>query len=388
MSPELTRSIRRTPFIAPFITWTSEVLRTGANTIGIAAEDIRVGKETKNSAMQMNGYKALAGTLVSAALLPVAAATAKAIFGYDDDDDEAMRQFVPEYEKNDQLIYIGQREGGKATYLNLSYLDPQQMRAETAIAFFRALRGERGVGEAFMDAATQMVDPFASGQLFVGAIMDLARNRTAQGGPIWNEQDTPLNITATKLGYLANMLAPGVISGAGRRVYKAATGQVSKQAKSYDLSNELSGIFTGQRMGEVDAQTSLANKTRAFLANQSEAKQLLTSVLNSRGSVDLNDIPAAYDNAVFAHDKLYDDMIKAYSAAIRLGVPKPAAIRILSETLSDVDAASIVAGRIPRLRVSPITLETTLRNAPSIEEGKARRSIFLKTVQERNQQNK
>jgi hypothetical protein len=368
------------------------VIRTGANTVAIAAEDIRVGRETNNPQQVSNGIRALVGTLTSASLIPAAVAASKAIFGYEEEDDEAIRQFVPEYEKNDQLFYIGQRGDGKASYINLSYLDPQQMRAETAIAFYRALRGDEGVGEAFIDAASQMLQPILSEQLFAGAVMDLARNRTAQGGTIWNEQDTPLNINLTKLGYLSRALLPGVITGAGTRIYRAATGQVTGQGRSYDLSNELAGVAFGQRVAEVDAQTDLGNKARAFLANRSDATRLLTSILNSRGTVDINDIPVAYDNASTAFQELYEDMHKAYLSALRLGVPKAQAIRIIGgegkeRGLSERDLMAVVTGKFPKFMVSPTTLDMTLTSAPTREEGLARRQAYLQAVRERDAQN-
>jgi hypothetical protein len=389
LSPEVTKAIRRTPFIAPFITWTSEIIRTGANTIAIAAEDIRVGTETGNAQMKKDGVRALTGTLFSAALIPTAVAVSKAIFGYDEEDDEAIRQFVPEYEKNDQLFYIGQREDGKASYINLSYLDPQQMRAETAIAFYRALRGDEGVGGAFIDAASQMLQPILSEQLFAGAVMDLARNRTAQGGTIWNEQDTPININLTKLNYLSRALLPGVITGAGTRIYRAATGEVTRQGRSYDLSNELAGVAFGQRVAEIDAQTDLGNKVRAFLSNRSDATRLLTSVLNSRGTVDIEEIPVAYTNANEAYQQLYKDMHEAYLGAVRLGVPKAIAMRIVGgegkeRGLSDRDKAAVVTGRFPQLRLSPVTLDMTVTSAPTRQEGVARRQRYLQTIRESN----
>ena len=392
LSPEITKTVRRAPFIAPFITWTSEIIRTGANTFAIAAEDIRVGRETNNKEMIKNGMRSLKGALFSAALIPTAVATSKAISGYDEEADEAIRQFVPDFEKNDQLLYIGERENGRASYLNLSYLDPQNMRAETAIAFYRAIRGESGVGEAFLDAATQMLQPLLSEQLFAGAVMDLARNRTTLGTPIWNEQDSPTNITLAKLSHLAKALSPGVITGVGTRVYRAATGQVTRQGRSYDLSNELAAAGFGQRVSEIDAQTMLGNKVKKFLSGRSEATQLLTRVLNSRGTIDIGNIPDAYRRANEAYVRLYEDMKKSYDSALLLGVPKQQAIRIISGAgtsrgLSDKDTLAIISGRFPQLRLSKPTLDVTLTATTDRAENLARRKAYLEAVQSYNTQN-
>jgi len=387
LSPELTKSIRQIPVIAPFITWTSEIIRTGANTLAIAAEDIRVGKETGNMEQYKMGRRAIFGSLISASAIPAVVAASKAVFGVDEEDDEALRQFVPDFEKNDQLFYLGGRDEGKASYVNLSYLDPQNMRAETFIAFYRALRGDATVGEAFVEGALQMLQPVLSEQLFAAAIFDLARNQTAQGTPLWNEQDTAANITAAKFSHLAKALLPGTFTGFGTRLYRAATGEVTRQGRSYSVGNELGGALLGQRVAEVDAQTDLGNKVNRFLANRSDASQLLTRVLNSRGTVDIEDIPTAYANANEAYRELYTEMRKAYLAAIKLGVPKARASKILdgvgrSRGLSDKDKLAIITGRFPKLKLSPTTLDLTIPAAPTREEGIARRRAYLQAVNE------
>jgi hypothetical protein len=185
---------------------------------------------------------------------------------------------------------------------------------------------------------------------------------------------------------------PGIITGAGTRIYRAATGEVTRQGRSYDLSNELAGVAFGQRVAEIDAQTDLGNKVRAFLSNRSDATRLLTGVLNNRGTVDIADIPTAYDNANAAYIKLYEDMRKAYLGALRLGVPKNIALRIIAgedkgRGLSERDRAAIVTGKFPKFRVSPATLDMTITAAPTRQEGIARRRAYLQTIRERNTNN-
>jgi hypothetical protein len=151
-------------------------------------------------------------------------------------------------------------------------------------------------------------------------------------------------------------------------------------------------VAFGQRVAEIDAQTDLGNKVRAFLSNRSDATRLLTSVLNNRGTIDIEDIPVAYDNANEAYQKLYDDMHQAYLGALRLGVPKATALRIIGgegrgRGLSDRDKAAVVTGRFPQFRVSPVTLDMTATSAPTRQEGIARRQRYLQTIRERNPSN-
>jgi hypothetical protein len=158
------------------------------------------------------------------------------------------------------------------------------------------------------------------------------------------------------------------------------------------LSNELAGAGFGQRVAEIDAQTMLGNKVRGFLSGRSEATQLLTQVLNSRGTINISDIPDAYRRANEAYVRLYEDMKKSYESALRLGVSRQQAIRIISGAgkqtgLSDKDTAAIVTGRFPQLRLSKPTLDATLTATTDRAENIARRKAYLEAVKSYNTQN-
>jgi hypothetical protein len=374
LSPELTKEIRRIPFLAPFVTWTSEVIRTSANNLSIAAEDIRVGKETGNKQMVQNGYRAIYGAGAAYAFFPVIAAISKSIFGYDDEDEDAYRRGLPEYEQNASLIFIGERDSGKASHLNVSYLDPFQIRLEGPTAFFRALRGGQTMNDASMAALRETLRPVFSEQLFFGAVMDLARNQTAQGRPIYNEQDTAYNKTTSSIGHLWRVMGPGVLVGSGNRIMLAADGTVLPSGRSFDLTNEVTGMFAGQRLSEQDFRATLDDKVKQYMASRADATQLFSRVFSSQGTVDLNDIGPAYDNAERAHRELFDMISQGFEDAQRMGVPRKDAINILlgsgGRGVSKDAVRDILAGRYRRWMPTEIQLKEAARGG--IPDGRAR----------------
>jgi hypothetical protein len=380
LSPELTKEIRRIPFLAPFITWTSEVVRTSANNLAIAAEDIRVGKETGNKQMVQNGYRAIYGAGAAYAFFPVLAAISKSMFGYDDEDEDAYRNGLPEYEQNSSLIFIGERDSGKASHLNVSYLDPYQFRLEGPTAFFRALRNDETLTDASLAALRETLRPVFSEQLFFGGVTDLARNRTAQGMPVYNEQDTAFNKTTASIGHLWRVMGPGLLVGSGNRIMLAAQGTVLPSGRSFDLTNEVTGMFAGQRLSEQDFRTVLGRKVDNYLASRADATQLFSRVFSSQGTVDLKDIGPAYDNAESAHRRLFDDMVQSFEDAQRMGVPRKDAINILlgagGRGVSKDVVRDILAGRNRRWTPSEVQMKEAARGV--IPDGRAR----LKALQE------
>ena len=375
LSPELTRNIRNIPFIAPFITWTSETIRTSANNLAIAAEDVRVGKETKNPEMVRNGWRAIRGFAFALGAFPTLAILSKAMFGYDDDDEDAYREGLPEWEQNASLVFLGKAADGTGSHFNASFLDPYQSRMEGPTAFMRAMRNGDAFTDALVKGGMETLRPLLSEQLLFGAITSILRNRTAQGKPIYNEQDTAVNKTLDTMGHLALAAGPGTVVGSGRRLYLASQGTVLPTGQTYDVGNELLGMFGGQKVSSIDFRTTLNRAKNKYASSRAEATQLFSRTFSSQGTVDLEDIGPAYENAARAHRELQEEMMRAFDNAIRMGVPRKDAIQILrggmggSEVSKD-DLRAILSGKPRRWTPSEVSLDSAKEG--KIPDGRAR----------------
>lgn len=397
MSPDVTKSIRRIPVLAPFITWTSEVIRATSNAVSIANEEMRVGKETGNRAMYLNGVNRRVGQIVAFALLPALAQSMKYILGYDDEDEEALRTLLPEWQQNAQLVLLpkldtGNQEfyddrDGKILYVDLSYLDPLQVFKEPGIAMLRSFWRGDSLAEIAGETASQVFAPVLSEQLFFGTVADLARNRRADGTPIWNEMDTAANKTRAMIWHVVERGGPGMVVGTAPRIYKAATGEVSPSGRSFSLGAELTAPVTGQRISEIDAQTSLRQAVGRYKGKMSQSTQLLSNLMTSRGTVNSADIPAAYDNANRAKQSAFEEIVQFYNSALKLGVPENAAVQILKgvdfETGLSQDAlASVISGQYVPYQPS----EQMINRALVQPNGEARVDALLNHLKKVNEQ--
>ena len=122
-----------------------------------------------------------------------------AIAGIGRDDEERLRRFLPDWQKNSQLLLLKNKDG-KVSYLDVSYLDPYDYWKKASGALLRSLTAcddaeamER-IARGAMEAAGELLRPFKSEQLVSGAIVDVLRNQDAIGRPIYNPQDTRANI--------------------------------------------------------------------------------------------------------------------------------------------------------------------------------------------------
>ena len=366
LSPDLTQRIRRIPLFAPFITWTSEILRTTGNNIALGKQEIAEGYRTNNNAMVKNGASRLAGFLVATSVLPAFAMAMKAALGYDDEDEEAVRTSLRDWQKNAQLIFLGAKDQGKVSYLDLSYLDPNQVFVEPMIAASRAFKA----GDSpFTAWASETLRPIYSEQLFIGAMVDIMRNRTADGRPIVNEQDTASNQLYGKMMHAVEAIGPGTLVTTVPNLVRGAQGEVSASGKVYSFGDEVYSAGFGQRISELDSQTTLRQAAGRFMSSNAEATRLLNDTLLSRGTVSVADIPAAYENANRAKREVFEQLRDNYNAAIKLGVPKAKAVA----TLRDMNVSQDLVAQVINDRYIDYTpSKQTLNEVISRPDGKKR----------------
>ena len=384
LSPEITKEIRRIPILAPFITWTSEVLRTTSNGIAIANAEIREGIATKNKALYANGISRWAGLISALGIIPAASAVSNAVFNNGEEDDEAVRELLPDWQKNAQIVLLGKPEDGKVRYLDLSYLDPLQVFKEPIIAAMRGIGSGDDLLKVAADAGSEALRPLYSEQLFFGAVIDAMRNTTADGFQITNPQNTLAKQTYDKVKHVAASLTPGVLASTIPNIIRGAKGEISRNGQVYSLSNELYSTAFGQKIGEMDAQTKLRGRVSSYKRDNADSSSLFNDVFLNRGTVEPGEVAAAFERASEAKQKIYNELKDAYESAIKLGTSKREAYLILTgqgtgEGVSKELAISIIKGKYVPYKPNI----TTLKRAATRPNGRERVSELRKYLAEK-----
>jgi hypothetical protein len=254
--------------------------------------------------------------------------------GISGEDEEDLRRFLPDWQKNSQLILF-RKENGEIDFVDISFLDPYEYFKKPLVAFTRSLRNADNADEILlkgtMDMVRQALDPFTSEQIFAGAIMDVMRNRDAAGRQVYNPQDTGANIglsVARKIFY--DPFIPGTVNSA-ERIGKAAFGIESETGRAYNLFNEIASVTLGQRVSSVDAQQALQFKSSRFMREIRDASALFNREFTSQGTRSASDVVDGYERSNAARRGLIDSIRRDYLAAIRLGVSVQRAKAILRD---------------------------------------------------------
>jgi hypothetical protein len=310
--------VKGQPYLAPYISWTSEIIRTSLNTFKFGYEDVVSG----NPALQKSGLVRLGSMLVAQGLLVSAASVIRSFAQMDDDDEEALRRFLPEWQVNALIALTGKTADGKVSFWDLSYLNPFDVVQEP----FTAMTNEYKQGGSSWDVAAAGLDkamaPWTGEQLFFGAVADVARGYTKEGYPLYEKSDTDWNNFKKGADRIWSAVKPGGINFV-ERIAKAYNGEVSPSGKVYNIEDELKGAILGQKPGEVDLLQVFQNKKLgAFNRMLESSTNLATKEYRTRGTADINKIKEDYRQSNDSRMKAFVEVRKDVDALVRMGIPK------------------------------------------------------------------
>ena len=349
------------PYFAPFISWTSEIIRTSANTVKVGWADAR----SSNPALRKSGIIRLASFAAAQAALPAVALVVRNAVGLDDDDEEALRRFLPSWQVDGLLLMTGKLEDGKASFWDLSYLNPYSSIQNPFIVAKQELDNGGGIGSAAWELAKKAVEPWTAEQLLAGAIVSAIRGVDKNGRPVFNEADTTWNKTLARASLVVDSLSPGSFN-IGSRIYKAATGQMRGDGKVYELQNEIVGPLIGQRMSEIDSlQNFQQGKVPQYKRMASQAGLLATQAYRFRGTPDLQKIKDNYAQSNNARMEAIKSLRKDYLALKTLGVPEDKIVRALAAANVEKDDIGQVKSGI---FIKSIPSKVTFENAVGLPE--------------------
>ena len=123
---EFVRAMRVSP-LGNFMSWPSEVFRTGAGIFRQIIKDIKdpitgkINPITSKNPMKSEGMKRLIGTTAAMGIIPYGLIKgSQAIYGVTQEEADAARDFVAPWSKNSQLIFVKDPDTGELYYTDWS----------------------------------------------------------------------------------------------------------------------------------------------------------------------------------------------------------------------------------------------------------------------------
>jgi hypothetical protein len=310
---------RRNPFVGPFPGFTAETIRASVATLKLAVQ------EMKQPETRASGARRLVGFALAAAFTASIGAASRGLVNRTTEEDEAMRRNMPPWSENSVIMHFGDGKDGKPLYADIGSTDPNAYFAKVIHA---ALKGD-AQGAAFEAGA-----PFAfTPEILTSKVGEAAFNTQLQSGqPVYNPQ-APTEDKIEKVGrHVGEAFKPGLVD------------TVQRAQKSEHTERELAQL-AGQRVQEIDVPKTLTFKSKGFVRERSDARNLIGTAIRSREPVTDDVLRAEYAKAEAANRRLFDELRKDVLAARVLKVSESDVFKILDQGgVSKDDARRVIRG--------------------------------------------
>ena len=359
--------LSRFPLAGTFVSFPAEIIRTSSNMLRTVANDLK----SDNPKLRELGMKRAAGMAFVSAAFYGLAALSMAMAGVGDDEDEAIRDLAPEWQKNSTFLYLGRDEKGSLRYFDMSFLDPYGYWKRPITAMLRNQPWE----DSLASGLRGMLEPFLGADISAAAIFEAVSNQKESGGKVYKEKDGAIDQAVDIADHLRKALQPGVV-GNVERLVKAAGDVRKSSGQPYSMEDELVAL-AGWRATTIEPKTALYYRSFEFTDSLSEARKTLTDTLRDANSVSPEDIKDAKARAASKQEQAFKEMGRLVGAAEAAGMSKMQIIQTLRlSNISQANIASLMRGATPDVSIAPQLAARAVRQASQMRGPEYAAEVF------------
>lgn len=341
--PEFIKGIRKLP-VGNFIAFPAEILRTSANTLGVALKELA----SDNRAVQEIGMRRLIGFTSTAVVAPAALQKmAMDLTGVSQEQLDAARESGPSWQKNSRLIPTTvDKDGNLKGYIDYSYTNPYDYLQRPALAILNAINKGEDLGkdadaiatEAVLGAVAEIFEPFFGESIITEKMLDTTTRGgvTGTGAKVYREEDTPGDKAFKSFMHIADSVVPGgapfQLKGMTKETQEPGI-EVGRFARSMFMGDtvdpagnerraaeELFRAFTGLSEIEVKPENILMYKGFEYGRGIRSASQIFNSAVSTRSTLDPENAISTYREANETRFRVMQEMYRNVENMRRLGM--------------------------------------------------------------------
>jgi hypothetical protein len=313
--PRLARSISVNPVVAPFFSFTWAMFRNVKETSLQAAREV----QSKNPETKKVGYQRAAGIITALALPEMLTFAARWAFNTDDEDEEALREFVYPWDRGSSLMIVNKKPG-EMTYFNWGFMDYFSKLKEPVRLTMEAATSDRDAS----DVASDLFADYGE-EVLLGSLIDATRGETADGYRVWLEKDSFRDRAGKGVAHLWRTGRPGVARNIGN-LNDAVRGQANR-----NLLVEIVAL-AGPRFTVVNFRDRLDRYGAGFSRNLGEATRLYSQFANRSQDPGAEAILRGYRRANEERQELLADAKKKIEAGVVSGLSTDEVEKILVDS--------------------------------------------------------
>lgn len=324
--------LRRNILVGTFVSFPAEIIRTSINMLKFMQQDMR-----QSPAL---GMRRLAGLTTVASFAYAAQEMFKESLGVDDEEDEAYRDQLAQWNRNSNLLYMD-RDNGKIRFLDISFLDPYNYWKRPINALMR----DEPMDEQAIEAIREMVEPFFGSDITFSAIAEIWKNEKSYGGEVY-DKDADVDVQIGQIGeHLFKAVRPGIMANIDN-IMQATSGEVSRSGRQREINDELAALV-GFRVTTLDPKVSLAYRAYDIRDRLASARTILTRAATDPNPVTDMELLSTLDDSLQRRMEAYQDLLELVESARVSGMTDSGIYDQLSQAFSQRNARMLAAGRIP-----------------------------------------
>jgi len=339
--PEFIKGLRKLP-VGNFIAFPAEILRTSANTLKQALDEIA----STNPKIREIGMRRLMGFTTTTMVVPTAMQKmALDLTGTTQEQIDAIRENGAAWEVNSILLPTSTKKNAKGEtiitgYTNYSYTNPYAYLSKPARAILNAVSKGEDMGsdtgkiatDAVMGAVAEMFEPFAGESILTERILDVTKRGgvTQSGAKVYRDDpgvETPGDKVFKSVTHIAGAFVPGgaklfVDVKAQKKETQAPGLELGRLARAFSentadpagnerkIAQEIFRVFSGVTETEVKADNVLMYKGFEYGRSLQSAAQIFNSAVSTRGALDPENAVQTYIDANEAQFRIANQMYR------------------------------------------------------------------------------
>ena len=357
MLPKNIKRLRRFPLIGTFVSFPYLAVMTSANTFKYMKEDVKAGRSSMVA-------KQAAGFLIANASHLALAELSKNMMGFDDDDDDKVRDMLPFYQTNSKLIYAGKDKFGQPIFMDATALFPAEVYLKPLRTLFDDREG-RDIQDNINEALKETLSPYLGFDISFKTMNELFFNRDVFDREIYEGENLIDGIfnDPDKVGqhYMKNA-GPGFYGNItefarANDVQPSFFGdKFTSYGKEYKNSDALMRLlgFRFTTLNYIAGTTSLGYRNKDKFDKK---KDDITNAFKSTSRLDDSGMKESIEEYSKANKELSESMIIAVKGARKLGVNEADIFKALKQSaFSTEDVEFIMAGiQTPLKKITDIS---------------------------------
>jgi|GEM_PF-5427661 len=351
MLPKNIQRLRRVPLVGTFVSFPYEAVRTSANTMKYLREDIKAGRKSMAA-------KQAAGFIIANSFHLGAAQLTRSLMGFDDDDDDKIRDMLPSYQTNSLLWYFGKDENEQPIFMDATALIPSEVYLKPLRTLLNDREG-RDVEDNIAQSLKEAVSPYIGFDISFKTMNELFFNRDVYDRRIYEGEnliDGVFNNPDKVFQHYMKNAGPGAYANVtefarANNIRPEFFGdKFTSYGREYTNTDALLGLmgFRFTTMNYAAGMTSLGYKNKNTF---DEKKKDITSVFKSNRRLDglrINEAVSEYEEA---NKEMAESLMIGVKGARKLGVSEADIFRAYKKSgISKDDVKALMAGIIPPLK--------------------------------------